>query len=216
VKSLSISAFGVLHEKLVFNRRARILSNWYAQLIPGDVRVLDVGCGDGLISALLQSKRSDIEVHGIEVLPRNRTRIGVEVFDGAHIPFKDRAFDVVLLSDVLHHTDNPMTLQREARRVASQCVMIKDHCRQGFAAAARLRFMDWVGNARFGVALEYNYWAERQWRTTWQEIGLRPEHLVTRIGLYPGPVDWMFGAHLHFIALLNKCDSSPASSSIVR
>jgi SAM-dependent methyltransferase len=205
-----------LHEKLVFNRRAEVLSNWYARLIPRDVRVLDVGCGDGLISALLHSKRPDIEVHGIDVLPRDRTRIGVEVFDGVHIPFENGTFDVVLFSDVLHHTNNPMTLQREARRVASQCVIIKDHYRQGFAATARLRFMDWVGNARFGVALAYNYRAERQWRAAWQEIGLQPESLVTRLGLYPGPVDWVFGAQLHFIALLNKCDPAAGSASIGR
>ena len=174
--------------------------------------MLDVGCGDGLLSALVQSKRPDVEVHGIDVLPRDRARIGVEVFDGAHIPFENRAFDVVLLSDVLHHTNNPVALQREAHRVASQFVIIKDHYRRGFAAAARLRFMDWVGNARFGVALEYNYWPERQWRTTWEEIGFRPKNLVTRIGLYPVPVNWVFGAHLHFIAVLNKCEPSASYS----
>jgi len=193
-----------------------VLSNWYAQLIPREARVLDVGCGDGLIAALLHSKRPDVEVHGIDVLARGRARVAVEVFDGIHIPFESGAFDVVLFSDVLHHTNNPMTLQREARRVASQCVIIKDHYRRGFAAAARLRFMDWVGNARFGVALEYNYWAERQWRTTWQEIGLRQESLATRLGLYPGPVDWVFGAHLHFIVLLKKCDPAAGSSSTGR
>jgi SAM-dependent methyltransferase len=205
-----------LHEKLVFNRRADVLSSWYARLMPKEARVLDVGCGDGLISALLNTKRPDVGVHGIDVLPRDHTRIGVEVFDGVHIPFENGAFDVVMFSDVLHHANEPMTLQREARRVASQSVIIKDHYRHGFAGAQRLRFMDWVGNARFGVALECNYWAERQWRATWQEIGLRPESLFTRLGLYPGPVDWVFGAQLHFIALLKRCDPSDGSSSIGR
>jgi SAM-dependent methyltransferase len=193
-----------------------VLSNWYALLIPREVRVLDVGCGDGVISALLLSKRPDVEIHGIDVLPRDRTRIAVEIFDGVHIPFENGAFDVVLFSDVLHHTDDPLMLQREARRVASRCVVIKDHYRQGFAAAARLRFMDWVGNARFGVPLEYNYWAERQWRSTWREIGLRPESLVTRLCLYPELVDWVFGAQLHFIALLDKCDPAIGSPSTGR
>jgi SAM-dependent methyltransferase len=194
-----------LHEKLVFSRRAHVLSNWYARLIPRQARVLDVGCGDGLISALLRSTRPDVQIRGIDVLPRDHARIQVEVFDGIRIPFENGAFDVVLLSDVLHHTNDPMTLQREARRVASQYVIIKDHCRQGFAAAARLRFMDWVGNARFGIVLEYNYWTDSQWQTAWQEIGLRPESLITRLGLYSRPVDWVFGAKLHFIALLNNC-----------
>lgn len=193
-----------------------MLSNWYAQLIPREARVLDVGCGDGLIASLLHSKRPDVEVHGIDVLARDRAWLAVEVFDGIHIPFESGVFDVVLFSDVLHHTADPTTLLREAGRVASQSVIIKDHYRQGFAAAARLRLMDWIGNARFGVALEYNYWPEKQWRATWQEIGLRPESLITRLGLYPGPADWVFGAHLHFIVSLKKCDPAAGSSSTGR
>jgi hypothetical protein len=61
-----------------------------------------------------------------------------------------------------------------------------------------------VGNARFGVALPYNYWAESQWQKAWQEIGLQPDELVTQLGLYPGPVNWLFGAQLHFMARLKK------------
>jgi SAM-dependent methyltransferase len=200
-----MSAIGVLHEKLVFNRRVEILAGWFAQLAPPSARILDVGCGDGLISAVLQSRRPDLALRGIDVLPRNHTHIPVEIFDGSRIPFDDGSFDVVLFSDVLHHTPDPAVLLREARRVAAHCVLIKDHNRNGLAAGARLRFMDWVGNARFGVALPYNYWTERQWRTAWKEIGLTPDQLITNVGLYPPPANWIFGARLHFIARLTKC-----------
>ena len=80
--------------------------------------------------------------------------------------------------------------------------MIKDHYRKGFAAKARLRFMDWVGNSRFGVALPYNYWTEEQWKTSWHQVGLQPKQLFTKLRLYPSPADWFFGAQLHFIAWL--------------
>jgi len=203
--SPSYSSVEVLHDKLVLNRRVKILSHLFAEIIPRRTRVLDVGCGDGLLSAMLQSLRSDISVQGIDVLVRKHTHIPVEAFDGLHIPFGDASFDVVLFSDVLHHTDDPTTLQREASRV-SRWVLIKDHRRKGLAAAQRLRFMDWVGNSRFGVALPYNYWTEKQWETAWQQIGLRPKKLITRLGLYPPPADWIFGAQLHFVALLKECD----------
>jgi len=42
-----------------------------------------------------------------------------------------------------------------------------------------------------------------QWHTAWRDVGLRPQQLVTRLGLYPPPTDWVFGAKLHFIALLD-------------
>ncbi|MFZ0419570.1 MAG: class I SAM-dependent methyltransferase [Candidatus Sulfotelmatobacter sp.] len=200
-----MSAIGVLHEKLVFNRRVETLAGWFAQLAPPAARVLDVGCGDGLISAVLQSRRPDLTLRGIDVLPRNHTHIPVEMFDGSHIPFADQSFDVVLFSDVLHHTPDPAALLREARRVTAHCLLIKDHNRNGLAAGARLRFMDWVGNARFGVALPYNYWTDCQWREAWKEIGLHPDPLITHVGLYPPPANWIFGAKLHFIARLTKC-----------
>ena len=200
--TLSASAVGVLHNKLVSNRRVEILANWFARLLPSEVHVLDVGCGDGLLSAILQQKRPDIAVQGIDVLPRAQTHIPVEMFDGSHIPFPDASFEVVLFSDVLHHTADATVLLREARRTAKQHVLLKDHYREGLAAKARLRFMDWVGNARFGVALPYNYWTRQQWHNAWRQIGLQPEQLVTKLGLYPKPANWIFGAQLHFIALL--------------
>jgi SAM-dependent methyltransferase len=202
-----MSTVGTLHDTLVFSRRVEVLASWFARLAPKDALILDVGCGDGLLCAGLGAKRPDLKLRGIDVLPRVRTHIPVEMFDGMRIPFADDSFDAVMFSDVLHHTDDPAVLLREARRVARRCVLIKDHFREGLAAYQRLRFMDWVGNARFGVALPYNYWSEKQWQGAWREIGLEPEELVTRLGIYPAPADWIFGARLHFMARLGKVPS---------
>jgi len=202
-----MSTVGKLHETLVFNRRVEVLASWFARLAPKDALILDVGCGDGLLSAALRAKRPDLTLRGIDVLPRNRTHIPVEMFDGVRIPFEDDSFDAVLFSDVLHHTADPAVLLREACRVARRCVLIKDHFREGLVAYQRLRLMDWVGNARFGVALPYNYWSENQWQRAWQEIGLEPEESVTRLGLYPPPANWIFGARLHFMARLKKLEA---------
>jgi len=202
-----MSTVGKLHETLVFNRRVEVLASWFARLAPKDALILDVGCGDDLLSAALRAKRPDLTLRGIDVLPRNRTHIPVEMFDGVRIPFEDDSFDAVLFSDVLHHTADPAVLLREACRVARRCVLIKDHFREGLVAYQRLRLMDWVGNARFGVALPYNYWSEKQWQRAWQEIGLEPEESVTRLGLYPPPANWIFGARLHFMARLKKASS---------
>lgn len=199
-----MSVVGALHNKLALNRRVRVLAEHFTRLVPQRATVLDVGCGDGAISALLQSHRPDVTVRGVDVLAREQAHIPVQMFDGVKLPFEDSAFDVVLFSDVLHHTNDPSVLQREAHRVTRKHVLIKDHFQKGLAAKSRLRFMDWVGNARFGVALPYNYWTEPQWTTAWGEIGLNPQQLITRVNLYPAPADWFFGGDLQFIALLEK------------
>lgn len=202
VPRANADAIGFLHERLVSNRRINVLARWFAEMLPPSASVLDVGCGDGAISAVLQARRPDVRLRGIDVLPRTQTYIPVELFDGASFPFENASFDVVLFSDVLHHTEDAPCLLREAKRVAARNVLIKDHYRKGLAASARLRFMDWVGNARYGVALPYNYWTETQWEATWQKEDLIPVRVVRRLGLYRAPADWVFGARLHFIALL--------------
>ena len=100
---------------------------------------------------------------GIDVLVRPETKIPVQPFDGQRIPFADGAFDAVSFVDVLHHTDDPIVLLREAVRVAKTAVVIKDHLADGVLARPTLRFMDWVGNAGHGVVLPYNYWTQPQW-----------------------------------------------------
>lgn len=199
-----MTTLGHLHDSLVVDRRVEVLASWFARLTPRGARVLDVGCGDGLLASMIGSKRPDLKLHGLDVLPRTRSYIPVQMFDGDSIPFHDDSFDAVLFSDVLHHTADPAVLLREARRVASRWVLIKDHRREGFGAYGRLRFMDWVGNARFGVSLPYNYWTENQWQQSWKEIGLLEEEIVQHLGLYPMPASWFFEAGLHFIARLRK------------
>ena len=199
-----MDTIGTLHNKLLFNRRAEILAERFASLLPHNASVLDIGCGDGLVSSIVQAKRPDLTIRGVDVLPRRESHIPVEMFDGVQVPYPDGAFDVVLFSDVLHHTENPGALQREAYRLARQYVLIKDHNRNGLFAGLRLRLMDWAGNARFGIALPYNYWTKARWQEEWSCIGLQPERSVTRLHLYPPPVDWVFGAKLHFITLLRK------------
>lgn len=197
-----MSAIATLHEKLVFSRRVQVLASHLARLLPQRALLLDVGCGDGTIDSLLTQQRPDLSIEGIDVLVRDGTRIPVTPFDGRIIPLADKSRDVVMFIDVLHHTDDPEVLLAEAKRVARQAVVVKDHCLDGLLADLRLRLMDWVGNAHHGVALPYNYWPERQWRTTFNRLDLTVEHWNARLGLYPWPASLLFDQSLHFIASL--------------
>ena len=93
-----------LHGSLVFDRRTRILSECLSTLIPVNARVLDVGCGNGLIDHLIAQQRSDITISGADLIVRPNTHIPVTEFDGVHLPFPDDSFEVVMFVDVLHHT----------------------------------------------------------------------------------------------------------------
>jgi ubiquinone/menaquinone biosynthesis C-methylase UbiE len=192
-----------IHGKYVFNRRVRVLSDHLAELLPQNARLLDLGCGDGSITHLLMQKRPDVEPQGIDVLVRDQTRIPVTKFDGQVIPYDDASFDVVMFVDVLHHTEDPMTLLREAVRVARKAVAIKDHTCNGFLASPTLRFMDKVGNERHGVVLPYNYWSRQQWFDAFDQLGLTIGVWNKDLGIYPPPASWFFERSLHFIARLD-------------
>jgi SAM-dependent methyltransferase len=199
------SLVGALHSRFVFGRRTVFLANHLVKLIPPESHVLDVGCGDGTIDCLIRARRPDISIEGIDLLVRDNARFPVRGFDGTTIPFPDRSFDVVMFVDVLHHTKDPRVLLREAARVG-HTVLIKDHFCEGFLANKTLRLMDWVGNARYGVALPYNYWCKSAWILAFNELGLRPSAMKFRLNLYPIPLSWFFDRSLHFVTLCEHLD----------
>lgn len=199
-----MTALDHLHERLVYDRRADVLSAHLAQLIPENARVLDVGCGDGLISKLIQQHRPDVVVDGVDVLVRPKTYVPVLQYDGERLPFRDNAYDMVMFVDVLHHTDDVSALLCEANRVAADAILIKDHLLEGLLAGPTLYFMDWVGNTQHGVAITAEYWPEMRWRNLFAEMGVSVEYWKKDVPLYPWWASWAFGRSLHFIARLGK------------
>jgi SAM-dependent methyltransferase len=92
------------------------------QYAPAGGRVLDVGCGPGIV---LDCLRADPRWHcdGVDVSEaavRQASSIAPVVqADAAELPFDDGEFDAILLLDVLEHTESPLSVLREARRVAA-------------------------------------------------------------------------------------------------
>jgi SAM-dependent methyltransferase len=191
-----------LHHRAVHNRRVRILSHHLSQIIPGGGRVLDVGCGDGLISRAIMDERPDLEIEGVDVMLRPITRIPATKFDGSVLPFGDNSFDYVTMVDVLHHTTDPVTMLAESCRVARKGVVIKDHLREGFGAGAMLRVMDWVGNRGHDVVLPYNYLSRSEWDAAFRRARLTVVEWRDKLSLYPRPARYLFDRHLHYVALL--------------
>jgi len=198
------------HSRFVHSRRVRVLCDNLAPLFPRDSTVLDVGCGDGLLAHLIARARPDLRVSGIDVFTRDSTWIPMATFNGKNVPRSDKSVDVVMFVDVLHHTDDPMILLREAARVARHAVIMKDHTMDGPLAYSTLKFMDDVGNKRHGVALPHNYWPEEKWREAFSTLGLRIADWKPHVGLYPWPASLLFGRRLHFVAKLEP--EAPVSS----
>ena len=195
---------GQVHDGVILGRRVERLTNLLGSLFPPAAQVLDVGSGDGKLAAELQRLRPDCRFEGIDVLVREGTAIPVRYFDGYTIPAADKSVDAVLLVDVLHHAADAEKLLRECARVARQCVIVKDHVREGIGAEQTLRLMDWVGNAHHGVRLPYNYWSPEEWAAALAQAGLVARSWRRDLALYPRPITWFCDRSLHVLALLES------------
>jgi SAM-dependent methyltransferase len=181
---------------------------YFSALLPPDATVLDVGCGDGTIDSLILAARSDVSIEGVDVLVRRSTKIPVIPFDGRTLPHSDNSVDVVMFVDVLHHVADPTVLLREAKRVARKMILLKEHRMAKPFSYSILRFMDWIGNAHYGVRLPYNYWPESKWRAAFAELEAQIIEWRPKVDLYPFPASLIFGRGLHFIAAIKPAKTA--------
>jgi SAM-dependent methyltransferase len=95
--------------------------------MPPHARILDVGCNTGPM--LIPLRRRGYDVTGIDIslddvrqaeryldgqeLPSDR----LSVADGTRLPFRDHSFDLILLVDILEHTDYPEQIVAQVRRL---------------------------------------------------------------------------------------------------
>ena len=192
------------HKALVSGRRTPALAELLAAMLPQRASVLDIGCGDGVISSLIASLRPDVSIQGVEFLVRPGCKIECRAFDGLTLPHPDASFDVCLFVDVLHHTEDPAILLREAVRVTRDFVLLKDHVDENILDDITLRFMDWVGNRPHGVVLTYNYQSHREWTEHFSRCGLREQTWTCDVPHYRWPFSLVVGRKLHFVAMLRK------------
>src|SRR5258708_33042005 len=192
------------HRAFVSQRRTRVLAGLLAAQIPHGASVLDVGCGDGAIASAIARLRPDLSIQGVEFLVRPECKIRCDSFDGSTLPYTDSSFDLCLLVDVLHHTEDPAILLREGVRVTRGFVLLKDHINENILDDITLRFMDWVGNRPHDVVLTYNYLSRKEWAAYFSMCGLQEENWNCDLPLYPWPFQLIVGRGLHFISLLKK------------
>jgi methionine biosynthesis protein MetW len=90
--------------------------------------VLDIGCGDGILLEYL--KRKNVIGNGIDIsskaiqICKNRG-LDCEQFDITDkLPFKDKSFYSVIMSDVLEHLFQPDVVLKEVHRVCSGYLFI--------------------------------------------------------------------------------------------
>ena len=98
-------------------------------LLPKNVRVLDVGCGDGSLMNLL-IKEKNIEARGLELVEENVKKCiykGLSVIEGDAetelYQFPSQSFDFVVLSQTLQAFYNPEKVLKDLLRIGKSVII---------------------------------------------------------------------------------------------
>jgi SAM-dependent methyltransferase len=93
----------------------------FVRALPAVQRALDIGCGDGRLSACLTSDELVAADVSRVALERAQRRLGeaelVPLEPDSPLPFEDSSFDLVLCAETLEHVRDVQLLLSEARRV---------------------------------------------------------------------------------------------------
>lgn len=148
--------------------------------ISGDDRVLDVGAWDCSLARELRDRKG-CDVHGVDVVDKNRTDVPFRTFDGRTLPFEgDERFDVVMLMYVLHHSADDSALLHEARRVLAdggRVLVGEDMVENRWQRAVTVGFHIWLMTVTF-MGWKGTFRKVDQWRDTFADAGLVVDDLI--------------------------------------
>jgi ubiquinone/menaquinone biosynthesis C-methylase UbiE len=200
-------ALYALHRRQVSVPRRDRITEAFVDLGGACSSLLDVGAGDGEIASHVAARLGASRVAGVDVLVRPESAIEVVPYDGEKLPFPDRSFDVVTISDVLHHCQKPTDVLRECLRVANRCVLVKDHFRFGPLSRAVLLAMDVVGNQEAGVFVRGTYFSPAEWIDMVRDAGGTFAKLVWPMRIHDAPFRYVTRDEVQFAARIERIAS---------
>jgi ubiquinone/menaquinone biosynthesis C-methylase UbiE len=93
-------------------------------------RLLDVGCGEGVVLRHLDRHLHGVAVVGLDVdgtglrVAQAQNRVSLVQGSVYSLPFADNSFDLVLCCEVLEHVESPDAALAELSRVSSRSVLL--------------------------------------------------------------------------------------------
>ncbi|NUO54171.1 MAG: class I SAM-dependent methyltransferase [Polyangiaceae bacterium] len=196
-----------MHRLGVQAPRTRRLAPVLADLVGPASSLLDVGAGDGEVARSVAELVGAQRVEGVDVLVQPHGQVPTRSYDGEHLPFEDGAFDVVLLSDVLHHVVSAEGVLCEALRVATRAVVVKDHFAFGPVSRAMLLAMDLSANGFYDIGVLGNYLDPGAWHDLVRRVGGRVEKLVWPLHVHALPLRLVTRSELQFAARIERTPS---------
>ena len=190
------------HYQRISVPRATALADAMAEMAPKADSILDIGCGDGMLVQEVARRVGARSIRGVDVKLQPDLPFDAVQYDGRKLPFDSSSFDVVLLSDVLHHAEDAAATLGEALRVTrpNGAVIIKDHFCFGPVSYAILLTMDVIGNFAQGIDVNGKYLSPPQWIDLVQRCGGTIDRLNWPLRVHGLPFRLVARSEYQFVA----------------
>lgn len=162
-------------EDRIYKRTCWYLRRELSDYIHKNDHVLDIGSGRGYLDWEIK-KKIGADVICVDVYNYSSVGLPVVIYDGIHLPFSDKAFDVVLLSYVLHHSGKrQLELLNEAKRVCRGRIIIYEDEAVGGVGQLFRSFhgpaFNFIVGIRDGTTCVFHN--SHEWQRIFERLGLR-------------------------------------------
>jgi len=154
----------------IYQRAARKMCLACQNFIEEGSKILDLGCGSGIVGMTFK-KFFRGEIIGVDVKDRRVVNMPFKIIDGKSLPFPENSFDVTLINYVLHHSEDPIPLLKEAKRVSKKIIIFED-LPEGFLSKLICFLHRFSFDKFFTNPNQTSFKTEKEWEEIFQEMGL--------------------------------------------
>jgi len=145
------------------------------EFIKNKSKILDIGCGSAIVANTFQSF-FDTEVIGVDVIDRRIFPIAFSLINGERISFPDNSFDNILIAYTLHHSQDPIALLKEAKRIAKHRIFIYEDLPEDFLSKFICYFHSFSFDKFFGNKDKTTFKTEDEWLEVFKSLDFKLIH----------------------------------------
>lgn len=160
--------------KSFYRYEAKKMCNDFKKYISLGDKVLDLGCGSGIVAKQIE-KTFKTKVEGLDIVDMRVVDVSLKIYDGEDLSFiSDNEFDVILISYVLHHTGDLESILKQARRITKKHIIVYEDLNEGFLGKIYCYFHGRLYDLFFlKNSIPAKFYNEQEWNNIFKKLGLK-------------------------------------------